>query len=302
MAENTIPVLELSGDPLEREVCRHIEDLRIVLQPYSEIWFNHIFVRRVEDGARIADQWMNFAGSHYSALMRVFHALVSFRRLNELAIAEVPEASTGAFLLDVHQHWASYWEHIGSAIDNLALAFEDCRPPIIKEEARKELMGKFPDIEYAYNRRTQFIHSRIVPAIAREGIVTFRIRTAERAYRHLEPKESRWDFPYDMELILGDVLPEEWQRFLNAMEDVWNWLLSELRNRDDGRLIAMAVRFGGMSGPEVQDLVMRVRTGSNYSGAISNFEISPGGGPKSKSNAIPAFLNPPPSSGTRPST
>ena len=218
MPENTIPVLERSGDPLEREICRHEEDLRIVLQPYSEIWFNHVFVRRIGNGSRVAKEWMNFAGSHYSAIMRVYHALVSLRRLDQLAIAQIPETETGEFLLKVHQHWASYWEHIGSAIDNLALAFEDCQPPIIKVEARKELTGKYSEIEYAYNRRTQFIHSRIVPAIVRDGIVTFRIRTTERTYRHLEPKESRWDFPYDSELVLGEVLPEEWGGVLERNE------------------------------------------------------------------------------------
>ena len=299
MAENTIPVLARSGDPLEREICRSVDDLRLVLQPYSEIWFNHVFVRRVGDGSRVADEWMNFAGSHYSAIMRVYHALTMLRNLNDLAIAEVPEAETGAYLLKVHRQWASYWEHIGSAIDNLALAFEDSVPPVINKDGREELMRKYEGIAYAYNRRTQFIHSRIVPAVIRDGLVQFRIRTAERAHRHLEPKESRWDFPYDRELVLGDVLPSEWKNFLGAMTDAWNWLRDELRKRDAGRLRAMEVRFGGLSGPEVQEMASRIPSGPAGPGPISNIQFDPGHAPQSTPVQIPDFLNPPPPSGNR---
>ncbi len=203
MPANTIPVLAKSGDPLEQEICKHSEELRMVLQPYSEVWLNHVMLRRCGDNSRVDDDWMNFAGSHYSAIVRVYHAYTALNKLNEYAVAEVPKDQIGVFLLEVHREWASFWEHIGSAIDNLALACEDSDPPVIKENGREFLMRRDENIAYAYNRRTQFIHSRIVPANVTDNLVQFRIRIMERKHRRLEPKESRWDLPYDKDIALG---------------------------------------------------------------------------------------------------
>lgn len=261
MAQDTIPVLARSGDPIEKEICKHVDALRLVLQPYSEVWFNHVMLRREGDNSRVEKDWMNFAGSHYSALLRVYHAWKALQKLNEYAAHEVPADRVGAFLLDVHQEWAAFWEHIGSAIDNLALACQDSVPPVIKDDAREVLMKGDDQINYAYNRRTQFIHSRIVPATIHEGIVTFRIRIAEQRHRHLEPKESRWDLPYDQELVLGDVLPKEWDIFLRAMEKNWYWLLSRLRDVDEGRSKIMKVKFHGISSEDLRKVVLNAPDG-----------------------------------------
>ena len=252
MADDTIPVLAKYGDPLEQEICRHVDQLRIVLQPYSEVWFNHVVVRRVDDNSQVEEAWMNFAGSHYSAILRVFHAYRSLCTLNDYALREVTADDVGKFLLDVHREWASFWENIGSAIDNLALAFQDSVPPVLKDDARDVLTGKYADIGYAYDRRTQFIHSRIVPAYSHDGLLTFRVRTEERKQRQLEPKESNWGLPYDGELAIGDILPKEWDRFLLAMKDAWCWLVSELRSKDHGRTKAVEANFPDTSLAEFQ--------------------------------------------------
>lgn len=261
MAQDTIPVLAHSGDPIEQEICKYEDQLRLVLQPYSEVWFNHVMIRREGDNSIVEKDWMNFAGANYSALVRVFHAWSALQRLNKYALQEVPAAKVGGFLLHVHEDWANFWEHIGSAIDNLALACQTSVPPVIKDDAREVLMKRDDDICYAYNRRTQFIHSRIVPATIRDDIVTFRIRLEEQRCRHLEPKESRWDLPYDKELALGDVLPKEWEIFLKAMEKNWFWLLSRLRDADEGRQKLMDSRFGGMSSDELRSLVLEAPIG-----------------------------------------
>ncbi len=280
MPQNTIPVLAKSGDPVEKEICKYVDDLRIVLQPYSEVWFNHVMIRREGDNSRVEKDWMNFAGSHYSALLRVYHAFKALRKLNDYAVSEVPSDQVGAFLLNVHEEWANFWEHIGSAIDNFALACEDSVPPVIKDDAREVLMKDHEDIAYAYNRRTQFIHSRIVPATVRDGIVTFRVRIEERRHRHLEPKESRWDLPYDKELALGDILPKEWEVFLKAMENKWYWLLSRLRDLDEGRLKVMQVRFDGISSEQLRDQLLSQADGR---APISSIDFHP---PK-KTSSVP---------------
>ena len=101
MADDTIPALAKCGDPLEQEICRYVDQLRIVLQPYSEVWLNHIVVRRVDDNSRVEEAWINFAGSHYNAILRVFHAYRSLCTLNDYALLEVKPWSS--FSLHLHR-------------------------------------------------------------------------------------------------------------------------------------------------------------------------------------------------------
>lgn len=283
MADDRILDLEKYGDPLEQEICRHVDQLRVVLQPYTEVWFNHIVVRRIKDNSCVEEAWMNFAGSHYSAILRVFHAYRSLNVLNNYALREVTKDDLGVFLLDVHREWASFWENIGSAIDNLALAFQDSIPPMIKDDARDVLTDKYEDLGYAYDRRTQFIHSRIVPASSRDGLLTFRVRTTDRTHRHLEPKETNWDLPYDKELAIGDVLPEEWNKFLVAMSNAWYWLVSELRSKDQSRPKAVEKSFPNRSPAESQRTLARNR---------ENHGVT--------DRDLPSVLSAPPPSGTPP--
>jgi hypothetical protein len=147
-------------------------------------------------------------------------------------LCEAEEGNIGRILLDIHREWASFWEHIGSTIDNLGLAFQDSMPPIIKGVGREELMRKYPNIAYAYNRRTQFIHSRIVPAKVENNLVQFRARITDRRDRLNEPKFSAWDQPYDSDYVLGDILESEWDIFIKVMTDAWWWLRNELMEKD----------------------------------------------------------------------
>jgi hypothetical protein len=236
METDTIAVLASQGDPLEREICKHVDELRPLLQPYADIWCDHILIRRIEDNARVEPDWMNFAGSHYSAMVRVFHARDTLKKLQPLVLCETKEEDIGKILLDVHREWASFWEHIGTSIDNLASAFQDSKPPIIvddgKSASREALMRKYEGIAYAYNRRTQFIHSRIVPATIKNDLVQFRGRITDRHDRRNEPKSSTWEKPYDSEYVLGDILEAEWGNYIRVMTDAWWFLRNALRDKD----------------------------------------------------------------------
>jgi hypothetical protein len=295
--EDTIPILAKSGDPLEQEICKHVDDLRPLLQPYSEIWFNHVAIRRVLDNSTVEKDWMNFAGSHYSAIVRVFHARDALKKLEPLVLCEAKEEDVGRILLDVHREWASFWEHIGSSIDNLALAFEDSVPPIIKDDGREVLMRKYEDVAYAYNRRTQFIHSRIVPAKVKDNMVQFRARITERRQRRIEPKESRWDLPYDSEHVLGDILEVEWKNFINVMTDVWSWLRTELRERDLAAKDLKAKKLEGANSRQIQDLYIEI---PDERTPISNISMPRELRIETQEVRIPNFLDAPPPSGQRP--
>jgi hypothetical protein len=134
---------------------RHLLDIpgrRIDLQPYGFVFKRRFLMAK---GAQQAVYINNY---------------FEFKRVRQSYDSIFERALRTKFAGD---DWASFWEHIGSAIDNLALCFLDSQPAIFKEDAREELMRKYDNIAYAYNRRTQFIHSRIVPATNR---ATFRRR------------------------------------------------------------------------------------------------------------------------------
>jgi len=256
---DTIGILAKRGDPLEREICKH-SPLRVVLQPYAEIWLDHVYCRRESDGTRVPDEWMNFAGSHYTALLRVYHAYQRLLRIQQLALADVTLEECGKVLLEVHHECASFWEHVGSAIENLSHVLEDCVPPIFESrEGLKFLQEKYPDLKYAYDRRTQFIHYRVVPAAVHGGTVVFRYRRTELAQRHLEPKETRWDLAYDERVPIGDHFSKEWQRFLNTATNAWHYLRGRLRNVDKGGRALLEAKMPGKSWEQMHVVLIEDR-------------------------------------------
>jgi hypothetical protein len=118
--------LVFEGDPLEREIACSWEELSLVLEPYADIWHDFILPRRLPDPpGRVAEEWMPFAGSHYTALIRVYHAYKSYLGLRERVAAIEGGQDSAVLLLEVHELTASFWEHIGSAIDNLAMCYLD---------------------------------------------------------------------------------------------------------------------------------------------------------------------------------
>jgi hypothetical protein len=240
---------------------------------------------------------MNFAGSHYSAIVRVFHARDALKKLEPLVLCQPKDEDLGRILLDVHREWASFWEHIGSSVDNLALAFQDSVPPIIKGDGREVLMRKYEGVAYAYNRRTQFIHSRIVPAMVKDDMVQFRARITERREPRIEPKESRWDLPYDSEHVLGDILEAEWNKFITVMTDVWSWLRTELGDRDEAAKVIKAKKLSGASSRQTQALYMEI---PDERMPISNISMPTKVRIETQEVKTPDFLNAPRPSGQGP--
>ena len=115
-------------------------------------------------------------------------------------------------------------------------AFVDAKLIGTKIKGRDYLTGKYEDLDYAYDRRSQFIHSRVVPTTTFEGAAVFRIIKSEAYHRHLEPKNSRWDVEYDGEIFLADTFPKEWERFLTAVSSAWWHLRNQVDQADMDRL------------------------------------------------------------------
>jgi hypothetical protein len=158
-------VLNQVGDPIERHITQYAEHVSNVLFPYAGIWVDHILVRRKPgDPSFVGDDWMLFAGSHYTALIRVFQAFGKHREILRCCDAFGQGNTDPGLLLKVHDAVAGFWEHIGSAIDNLALCFEDAPCISMREgDGRKHIQQRYPVLGQDYNRRTQFIHSRLIP-------------------------------------------------------------------------------------------------------------------------------------------
>ena len=67
---------------------------------------------------------MEFGGSHYTALIRVYQAFRKYQTILRCCRGLVTRANRkGKKLIEAHAA-AGFWEHIGSAIDNLGQCYE----------------------------------------------------------------------------------------------------------------------------------------------------------------------------------
>ncbi len=52
------------------------------------------------------------------------------------------------------------------------------------------------------------------------------------------------------------MLPQEWDLFLKAMASSWFWMLSRLRDLDDGRLKVMEAKFPNLSTGQICESIL----------------------------------------------
>ncbi|MEW4490898.1 hypothetical protein AB1L42_22645 [Thalassoglobus sp. JC818] len=238
-SEQNFALLNHAGDPLERVICAYHEELSPVIYAYADVWADFVYPQRKEDGSIVEEKWMPFAGSHYTALIRLYHALQSKKRIERIA----EEISTGPalaeLLLDAHLASATFWESLGSCIDNLALAFEDADliTTLVDDEdieqegkaGRKQIKIKYPLLGDVYDRRTQFIHSRLVPQKVSDGALTFNVRL-------LQTKETNWPTQHGVEEeFVQDFHTAFWHDCLAELGDAWKHLQNWLKNVKDGQ-------------------------------------------------------------------
>jgi hypothetical protein len=182
---------------------------------------------------------MPFAGSHYTALISLYHAMQSKNNIERIAeqLLEGPEKAE--LLLDAHLASATFWESLGACIDNLALAFEDADliMTLVDEDdieqegkaGRKHVKVKYPVLGSAYDRRTQFIHSRLVPQKIKDGALTFNVRL-------LQTKATDWPTKHGVqEEFVQDFHTDFWHDCLSQLGDAWKHLHNWLKNVKDGQ-------------------------------------------------------------------
>lgn len=228
--EKAFEVLRRVGDPIEKHIVQSVEHLSPVLYPYAGVWADHVLLRRRKGAPSfVEEEWMPFAGSHYTALIRCYHAWQKYGRILDCCATFATGDRSAGVLLDVHDAVAGFWEHIGSAIDNLALCFEDA--PCIRidrEQGCKYLQKRYRFLNWAYDRRSQLIHSRLIPKGLDGGVLYFNVRL-------LDSKGTDWATKYERQEIAEDFYKDQWRQFLAEMADAWQHLRNWLRNKDKRR-------------------------------------------------------------------
>lgn len=252
--EDSVQALREQGDQFEKLIFDRIDELGPVLYPYADVWNKHIRPRRIGDGSALERAWMPFGGSHYTALIRLYHAHESKREvlhlcheLQETAGREL-NPDDYAKLLRLHSACAAMWENLGSAIDNFwrakfeaAKLFEinveedlkkcpTCDRPLANQY--KTTGGRLNDSEnpslyHAYQRRTQFIHSRIVPTQIHEGMVLLNCL-------HFKDERTQWPADAVKPEQLDHIVTNDWASILAEFGSEWGKLLALLQDKDPG--------------------------------------------------------------------
>lgn len=247
---NDDPALQLlqeKGDPLEIVISQCRDALFPVLSPYARIWCNHIIHRRVGDGSRLVDEWMAFGSDHYTSLIRLYHAFSAKESLlNQCKRAEACKgreltSDDYTLLLEVHATCAAFWENLGSTVDNLAHAWDDARrillgnakkPGATEDDEQFSFKAisreRYSMLNYAYDRRTQFIHSALVPKRLEDGIIAFNLR-------HYDSERTDWLTGADECEFVEKKISDDWTAVLKELGQAWERLFSWLQAKDEGR-------------------------------------------------------------------
>ncbi len=225
-----LKLLEAEGDGLERAIYREPRgELLPILDPYSEIWAKYVVPNRTPTGENVTEPWRPFAGNHYSALIRLQNASVFKDRIDETSCG----TCGGKELLAIQADTAAFWWSLGAVIDNLGQAIQNfpgmdlaVNPDDTEEQAqsrgKKYLCNVVSELGFIYDRRTQQIHSRIIPIGTIGGYPCVNKRYLDLPRRENLPKYTDWQEAYDNPKDLAREYDEQWQNALKAMLKAWN--------------------------------------------------------------------------------
>lgn len=170
---------------------------------------------------------MQFGGAHYTAIVRVYHAWQEVTGLRDLYACD-NQGVDGHLLHLIHRACSSLWWNLGSAIDNLGKVLEDA-PPIKLEGGKSYLTERYQPLKYAYDRRTQAIHSRLIPIGVDGGLPTF------FSDHMLAAKYTDWTSKFSQQEVVQDFYEKAWSEFLPAMGNAWWHVFSMMQERDVDR-------------------------------------------------------------------
>ncbi len=215
---NPLDLLRKHGDPLEQAILHDPHGLESILSVYSAIWAEQILPRREPAGVNlIDDEWLRIGSCHYSALVRLHHAASSRSLISSLVrdfSGDWDAIQLGTRMLQIHREVAVFWEQIGSAIENL----EDCWT-----EAGLDAPARNGALENGYDRRTQFIHYRIVPLTS--GM------EPEVDLSYFDSKQTVWKRHTGKPEWITRWLEGEWVKIIAQLIDAWSRLRSDLSIR-----------------------------------------------------------------------
>lgn len=214
-------LLQANGDPFERIIAQ-CDELSGVLHPYAEIWSSFILPRRVGDGSMVEEKWIPFASSHYTALIRLHHACNAKNALLKLC-ENIGSENGYELLLNAHADWSAFWENLGSVVDNLKHVRKEAGKLMSANDSSDEYEVGHENLtlKFAYDRRTQFIHKAIVPAMVVEGMVVF--NTA-----HYDDEQTNWHIEKQNIDSLDSRIHTDWADTLKELHNEWNALKSYL--------------------------------------------------------------------------
>ncbi|MFO0906844.1 MAG: hypothetical protein U0835_00490 [Isosphaeraceae bacterium] len=220
---NDLDQLTLSGDPLEKAIIRlAMDDLQAVLSPYSQIWAKYVVPARIQAGEFVDPFLLKFAASHYTALVRLFNAREFRRSISDLCAQSGPQED-GEVLLKLQASTAAFWWSLGATVDNLGKALEQFPGSTLKKrDAGIELLGKGNDyIDFIYARRTQLIHSRLVPIGTEAGYPVSDPSYLDGKNRSVLPAETNWSEDFNSPVDLDTSYGRWWDEAVRALETAW---------------------------------------------------------------------------------
>ncbi|MES2463065.1 MAG: hypothetical protein V4671_20970 [Armatimonadota bacterium] len=176
------------------------------------------------------------------------------------------EEGSYLMLLKVHSTCATFWDNLGASIDNFMKARIEAKKlleavsvkRISKEKcencgaARQDskFQGKtlsdldHPKLNYAFQRRNQFMHSIIVPHEIQNGEIVFDLR-------HFNDETTRWSNEGYSKQELGSKIEDDWSNIVTEFGNAWGALYNYLQEHDENRPVEQdsGHTWGGASAP-----------------------------------------------------
>ena len=242
---SNIELLGRYGDPMERAIVRQsMTELGGILAPYADIWRAYVKPARIGTGEILNPECMLFGGNHYTALIRAHNALGFYKEI--IAFCEVGNMDDdGGLLLSLQSTTSGFWWSLGALVDNLGQAIENFPDSTVKkmrDGGLKLLRTERKYLKYLYDRRTQLIHSRIVPIAMDNGNVKFDygyLDDEKKERRPLLPEATEWKSEFHTRDELAQFYRDRWAETKAELTCAWHFV----RKTIDGYAASKSAKF-----------------------------------------------------------
>ena len=182
---HSLTLLASEGDEIEK-LAVESEALAPLTGYYAAIWANYVLPRRnTSNPALIEQPFTDFAELHYTALTRLLCAQQAVDRIGPLCLDALASKRPAEQILAVQASLLTFFACTGAAVENLEKAYE------AKPFGGEKLFTEPADVEgtpkWYYDRRTQYLHERLVPVFTMDGLLHVDVSvfaTKSVAWRH----------------------------------------------------------------------------------------------------------------------